>query len=295
MAIGEDSLGDYAREQLEGARRDPRLGRGHGAMIADFWAALEEVERARMTAIIGLHEIRGFYQREKAEFDRAGGDQNRENEVQAYWERAELARAEQENGHPAFNGQALIGLNSALDALVEQFAPAVRDLPFQVRMKEAEEQVPEATEHLTPEMRRQLIEKMQEMLKVPKIKSLEKGGAARYERCLRGVGLGAPEHRPIPVDLDQALREVGALRDALIHRAARLDERALNQAPSLRERYEEGDLVRLTDEDYRTYSAAIRCYGAEVVHRLYGKWKDLADPQDAPDLGNWRQYYLVGT
>ena len=295
MDIGEENVGAYAREQLEAARRDPRLGRGHGAMIADFWAALEEVERVRMTAIIGLHEIRRFYEREKAEFDRAGGDQNREHEVQAYWERAELARAEQENGHPSFNSQALIGLNSALDALVEQFAPAVRDLPCQVRKKEFEKEVPEAVGPLTREMRPHLIEKTQELLKVPKIKSLEKSGAARYERCLRGVGLGAPEDRPIPEDLDRVLREVGAIRDSLIHRAARLDERALNQAPSLRERYEDGELVRLTDEDYRTYSAAIRCYGAEVVHRLYGKWKDLADPEDAPDLGNWRQYYLIGT
>lgn len=295
MPIGEENLGEYAHEQLEAARRDPRLGRRHGAMVADFWAALEEAERARMMAIIGLQEIRQTYEREKAEFDRAGGDKNRESEVQAYWERAELARAEEKNGHPSINGQGLIGLNSALDALVEQFAPAVRDLPFQIRMKEAEEQVPEAVEHLTPEIRQQLIEKTQELLRVPKVKSLEKSGAARYERRLRGVGLGAPEDRPIPDDLDRTLREVGAIRDALIHRAARLDERALNQAPSLGERYEDGGLVRLSDEDYRTYSAAIRCYGAEVVHRLYGKWKDLADPENAPDLEHWRQYHLAGT
>jgi hypothetical protein len=66
MAIGEDGLGDYAREQLDAARRDPRLQRGHGAMVDDFRLALEEVERTRMMGQIGLEEIRNAYEREKA-------------------------------------------------------------------------------------------------------------------------------------------------------------------------------------------------------------------------------------
>ncbi len=294
MPIGEESLGGYAREQLEAARRDPRLGRGHGAMIADFWAAVEEVERTRMMGILGLHELRRFYECEKKDFDASGGDQQREHEVQIFWQRAELARAEIENGHPALNAQALIGLNSALDALVEQFSPALRDLPFQVRMKQAEEEVPEAVEHLTPELRQQAIEKLQELLKVPKLKQLKGSGAARYERCLRRVGLGAPDDRPIPKDLDQALNEFGVIRDRLIHRAGRIDARALELAPSLSGAYENGQLVRLSDEDYRKYSAAIRCYGAEVIDRLYSKWPEISDPEARPDLDGWRGYYVLG-
>lgn len=52
---------------------------------------------------------------------------------------------------------------------------------------------------------------------------LKSSGAKRYEKGLRRVGLGAPEGRPIPADLDQALCEVGALRDVWVHRAGRVD------------------------------------------------------------------------
>lgn len=286
MAIGEEGLGEYAREQLEAARHDPRLDRGHGGMVADFGAAIEEVERTRMMAIIGLQEIRRFYQREQEEFDRQGGDRQREHDLQAYWERAELARAETENGHPSINAQALIGLYSALDALVEQFAPALRDLPFLVRLKDAETQVPEAAEHLTPKLREQMIRTLQKLLKVPELRQLEKKGVARYERRLRQVGAGA--QRTIPPDLDKALRELGVIRDLLIHRAGRIDPEALQKAPSLSKRYEDGELIRLSDEGYRTYSAAIRWYGAEVIHRVYGR------PSEDDDSDDWRQHHMMG-
>jgi len=295
VPIGEEGLGAYAREQLEAARRDPRLERGSGAMIADFWAAMEEADRARMAAIFGLHELQRGLRRERERFEAEGGDKRAEDELQALWERAELARAEIENDHPAFNAQALIAMNSALDALVEQFVEAVRDLPFLVRMKEAEEQVPEAAEILTSEMRETMLEKLREAFKVSKLERLgrEGGGTARYEPLLRQVALDAPEDRSIPDDLDQALAEIGALRDVLIHRAGRVDGKAFEKALSLRERFEEGELVRLTGEDFRTYSAAIHCFGAEVIHRFYRRWPDLADPEGGPNLANWREYHTI--
>jgi hypothetical protein len=294
MAIGEDGLRGYAREQLEAARRDPRLERGHGAMIGDFGLAVEEVERTRMLNVIGLEEIRRAYEREKADFDANGGNDQREHEVQVFWQRAEMARVERENDYPAINAQALIALNSALDSLVEYLAPAVRDLPFEMRMKEAEEQLPAESKHLTPEMRETLIRKTQELFDVEEPKSLKGKGIARYERRLKAASLGAPKDRPIPKDLDRAIKEFGVIRDCLIHRASRIDARALELGPSLSKRYKDGDLVRLTGEDYRTYSAAMRCYAAEVIHRLYSKWPDLADPDDEPDLGNWRSWHMLG-
>lgn len=296
MPIGEEGLGEYAREQLDAARRDPRLERGSGAMIADFWAAMEEADRTRMAAIFGLHELQRGLKRERERFEADGENEEAEAELQALWERAELARAEIENDHPAFNAQALIAMNSALDALIEQFVEAVRDLPFLVRMKEAEKQVPEAVEILTPEMREAMLEKLREAFKVSKLERLgrEGGGTARYEPLLKQVALDAPGDRPIPDDLDQALAEIGALRDVLIHRAGRVDEKAFEKASSLRERFEEGELVRLSGEDFRTYSAAIRCYGAKVIHRFYRRWPDLSDPDGGPNLANWRGYYTVG-
>jgi hypothetical protein len=295
MPIGEDGLGEYARGQLDAVRRDPRLKRGPGAMIDDFGLAVEEAERTRAMSQIGLQEIRHAYVREKAVFDRSsGGGKGRDQDVQVFWVRSEMARAEIENDYPAINAQALSTLNSSLDALVEHLAPAVRDLPFEIQMKKAEEEVPQVAEHLTPELRQLAISKMQELLKIEELKSLKGKGAIRYERRLKAAGLDAPKDRPIPKDLDQALIEFGVIRDCLIHRAGRIDRRALELAHSLTVRYEDGDLIRLTCEDYRTYSAAIRCYGAEVIDRLYGKWPGLSDPEDKPDLDNWRGCHLVG-
>ena len=286
MAIGENNVDGYARDQIDAARHDPRLGRSHDGMVADFGDAVEEVERVRMMNVIGLNEIRRFYEREKGEFDTAGGDDQREHEVQVFWQRAELAQAEEENGYPAINAQALIGLHSALDALIQQLPAALRDLPFLVRLDEAEKLIPEAVEHLTPQLREELIKQLQKLLEVPKLRQLEKKGVARYERRLRRVGLGF--QRPIPDGLDQALREIGVIRDLLIHRAGRMDKEALDKAPSLADRYQDGELVRLSDEDYRTYSGAIRWYGAEVIHRVYGRGDDDSDPD------NWREAHLSG-
>jgi hypothetical protein len=236
MPIGEDGLGDYARDQLDAARRDRRLEGGHGAMIDDFGLAVEEVERTRMMSQIGLAEIRSAYRRERESFDTDGGDRERESDVQVFWQRAEFAEAEIDHDYPAINAQALIALNSALDALVEYLTPAVRDLPFQARMRQAEAEVPQAAERLTPEIRQALIAKMQELLGVKEPKRLEGKGLVRYERRLKAAGLDAPDDRPIPTDLDQALTEFGAIRDCLIHRAGRIDVRALQLARSLSDR-----------------------------------------------------------
>jgi hypothetical protein len=284
VAIGEDNVGEYAREQIDAVRHDPRLDRGHGGMVADFGDAVEETERVRMMSLIGLNEIRRSYECEQADFDSAGGDDQREYEVQVLWQRAELARAEEENGCPAINAQALIGLHSALDALVQQLPVALRDLPFLVRLDEAEKQVPEAVQHLTPELRKDLVKQLQKLLELPKLKQLKRKGVARYERRLRRVELGF--QRPIPEGLDQALREIGVIRDLLIHRAGRMDREALDKAPSLAERYQDGELIRLSDEDYRMYSGAIRWYAAEVIQRLFGRGDDESD--------NWRESHISG-
>jgi hypothetical protein len=75
------------------------------------------------------------------------------------------------------------------------------------------------------------------------------------------------------------------LRDVWVHRAGRVDARALDQAPTLRERYQEGQFVRFTADDYRTYSAALRCYGEEVIGRLIPP-----APEHRVVLSDWRLY-----
>lgn len=59
-------------------------------------------------------------------------------------------------------------------------------------------------------------------------------------------------------------------------------------------RYAEGDLVEVTREEYRTYSAAINCYAAEIVFRPLRSWPEVTD-DDKPKLESWRKYCRLGS
>lgn len=300
--VGEDGLGEFARSQIEATRNDPRLGRGRGAMVADFWDAMEEAERTRMLGVLGLHELTKTLEREEREQgitrEDADLDPNVVNRLQAYWERAESASTEIANGYPHLNAQALVSMNSALDALVEEWVPAMQAIRVKMirdaLIARAEQQVPEAVDQLTDEVRERLGEAVESQIakNLPALKPLKGSGTKRYEPRLRQVGLGAPDDRPIPTDFDQALTELGALRDVITHRAGRVDTRALAQAPTLR--YKDGDLVRINSDEYRTYSAAVRCFEAEITFRSMRHWPEVSDEKDGPHLSRWRDYHYLG-
>jgi hypothetical protein len=126
--------------------------------------------------------------------------------------------------------------------------------------------------------------------KVPKALRPRGSGIARYEKPLKRIGWQAPEDRLVPDDLDAALTELGALRDVLVHRAGRVEEKALAEAPTLD--YKVGGFVRISRSDYRTYSAAVRCYALEISFRPMRSWPGVTDAQ-LPDLVNWRAYVQV--
>ena len=301
--IGEQRLNEFARAELEAARRDPRIDRERGAMVADFWSAFEEAERARSFGIAGLHELQQALERTEAGLgisrDDQGLDRRAVAELQVAWERAEMARAEIEAGHPHLNAQALLAIDSALDALVEELAPALRamriDWLIDNAFKHADAEVPEAVAQVSPEMREAIVGAARSVVEghVPEPKRLCGEGAERYEAVLAQEGLCAPADRPIPDELAEALTELSAIRDVLVHRAGRVDERALKAAPSLRLRYEDGQLIRITREEYRTYSAAVRCYAMEILYRPLRSWPAADDAKHGPDLVGWRGYYRV--
>ena len=101
-----EELGERARLEVDKARKDPRLERGRAA-VADFWDAMDEAERVRKLAIRGSEMIRAS---------------------DPVWAMAELAGGDIENDFPGLNAQALIAMNSALDSMVEEFAPAMREI-----------------------------------------------------------------------------------------------------------------------------------------------------------------------
>lgn len=242
-------------------------------MVADFWDAIEEAERARSLALMGVHELAKTLERQEKELGVSREDADLPDDVfrtlQALWERAESASIEITNGFSHFNAQALLSMNSALDSLVEELVPATRDAWVRTIVNEAfrdaDEKSPDAAGAMTPELRERLMDvfRSQALDQFPELVALSGKGIQRYERRLAQIGLAAPPDRPIPADLDQALAELGALRDVLEHRAGRVDSRALRAAPSLP--YHDGQLVRIRREQYRHIPPRGRAFGRRSV------------------------------
>ncbi len=301
--MGEEALGEYAREQIDRARRDPRLERDKSAALADFWDAVEEAERVRMLGILGVHELLHTLDRHERKLGVRHSDTNLDLNtratLQAMWERVESARIEIEHGHPHLNAQALLSLVSALDAMVEDLARTWRGFRVKPVVDElvtrANQQVPEAAGALQPEVMAALVEVVTDEVArraFGRAERLYGCGPDRYERVLSEVGFAAPEDRPLPNGLVTALTEASALRDVLMHRAGRVDVRAMREAPTLP--YRRGQLVRVSRDDYRRYSSAIRCYASEICFRGIRSWPEVTDEQDGPDLERWDQYHIIG-
>jgi hypothetical protein len=284
-----------AERQLADARRDPRLGHGREAVVADWWAAMGAAERVRTLADWGLHELVDSEVNEERRLDASHADPadpRRQAAIDAACQRAELARAERNNQLAEHNAMTLISMVGALDALVEELVPRVRKMLVESQAKPIVDRVRqhevEAIAHVGDTNLEAIVRVIEQMLdeQLGDFDGFPRGvGAKRWEDVLRHVGLQAVAERPIPADLDKALTEVVALRHVLAHRAGRVDARALKQAPSLR--YADGDLVRVTHADYLLYSAALWTFGQEVISRLIG----IGVP--APLLSNWRQNYTL--
>jgi len=301
--IGEARLNDVARSEIEAARRDPRLDRGRGAAAADFWNAIEEAERVRSMSILGLHELRDVLERTEQSLGVKRTDEDlsskHQKTLQVMWERAEMARIEIANDHPHHNAQGLIAMVSALDAMIEEFTPALRCVQSAVL---AERMLGEAEKKISSELpgkampneetRKKLVEAFTSVLekRLPKGKKPKGPGLKRYEEPLEAIGLDAPKDRPIPDDMEQAVSELLAIRNVLVHRAGRVDHKALCEAPTLD--YEEGEFIRITRDQYRRYSAAIACYGREVTFRSIRSWPNVNET-DGPELSEWHRYYRI--
>lgn len=235
---------------------------------------MASAERVRRLADWGLHELRESEALERLRLQRKGCDANYEEQaLRAARERAALAAAEADNQMVELNAMTLVAMMSATDALVEELVPRAYEMLIEWRVREtmdrAARQHPEVSARLPDEqldaVRRVLIDALKE--KLGDIDGVPRGaGVKRWEQPLRKVGLAARNDRPIPDDMLQALSEIIQLRHVIVHRAARVDAKALKHAPSLP--YADGDLVRIDRKGYKRYSAALWTYGEEILHRM---------------------------
>ncbi len=267
-------------------------------MVTNWRGAMHAADQARATATFGIHEMAGSLENyERSVGHRRGEDSLSADdaaELEAAWERAELAKASIESEFAELNAMTLIAMLSAVDGLVEAFVPGVQEMvadhQVDLMIEEVEATLPAPVlDALSEEQRTAVKRTFVEMLleKQPPLKRLKGAGTKRWETLLGQAGIHAPDNHPLPSDLDEALTEIVALRHVLVHRLARVDRRALQMAPTLP--YEEGELIRIGRDDYRRYSAALWTYSEEVVSRVY---LDLVPPVNLTD---WRKNYTLGS
>lgn len=260
--------------EIERARRDPRLGHGREAVVADWRSAMEAAERVRRLADWGLHELRHSEDPERLRLARSSrGPDDDAQSLEAARQRAALAVAEADNQMAELNAMTLVAMMSATDALVQELVPQAHEMLIEWRVRELMDQAarehPEAADRLGDEQlsgaRRILIDALRE--KFGEVDGAPRGtGIKRWEKPLAKVGLATPKGRRIPDDMALALTEMIQLRHVIVHRAARVDAKVLAKAPSLP--YTDGDLVRIDRAGYKRYAAALWTYGEEILHRM---------------------------
>jgi hypothetical protein len=247
-------------------------------MVRDWWAAMKAAERTRRVFEWGTRAIVS-----------APDPYDSDPQVsRAFQERQAVAQADLDSELAEISAMTLVAMVSALDALVEELTPSVREAITNIRAQQAVERFradrPDLVASVGDADVQAIVRALADQLAggLPKLRAKPKGtGASRWEEVLEQVGLGPSAGQTVPQDLDQALGEVIQLRHVIAHRASRVDGAALKQAPTLP--YEVDQLVRISGEDYRRYSAALWTYGEEVLRRLM---KDLGPPP--MPLSRWR-------
>lgn len=123
------------------------------------------------------------------------------------------------------------------------------------------------------------------------VESLGKGMLAvdRWEDALRRVGFGAGS-RPLPRDLRNTLNELGEIRNVLLHRMGRIDQKALDAV-------DEGPWEGIGEEViidrhlYRRYVAALWSFSEELVDRLSTR---ISGDQPRFVIDSWRDNVPAG-
>ncbi len=129
-----------------------------------------------------------------------------------------------------------------------------------------------------------------ELLKSPlRAPSKEMPVADSWEDLLARIRLRPIPGRPLPDDLRHTLNEFGAVRNVILHRMGRIDERALEQVAS-------GpwttidELVVIDDDLYRLYIAVLLAYQAEINDRI----RNLMNLPPLADVNQWRSMVPAG-
>jgi hypothetical protein len=283
-------------------RDTPQLG---DALVLDCLHSFEEAERVLIVAELGAHELLGAVEREA---DRLGVGRRegtpieevdltdeQERRLAPLYAQREMARVSIECEHDGVRAFTLIAMFAALDSFVEAAVESFLRFGAETLGNKVREGLGRSTKELIRSSINSLraaqeagrIEAEAAKSAKQRLRTLEAGprglGWERYEQCLQLVLLGN-RGRPVPSDLDAALRSFGAIRNCIVHRRGRADTRLFSDAPVLRERYEPGAVIRIRRRDYGEYSAALWTVAEDLQARV--AMAAGAPPDDS--LAGWR-------
>ncbi len=173
---------------------------------------------------------------------------------------ANSARPEAEKGFPLVHGHALLGLWSALEAMVEDAIVAwIIDKPETLQSADfAKIRVPLA-EFSRMDAEDQALYLVSEVQRDSKLAQ----GITRFERLFDAVGLGGSVNE----EVRKAIFEAQQVRNALAHRGGFADRRLVEACPWLE--LNPGHRLSVTHRKFLYYMQAMRMYAIDLLNRCY--------------------------
>lgn len=275
----------------------------------DAWHQFDDAQRVLVVATAGAHELMRSVEREAAAIgvtippgvaiEDVEMTQVQVSALRPYYARREMARRTIEREFPELRAFVLIAMYSALDSYVEwvghSFLRFKLDgtvdprLPFPVR-PEVFKQTARTLKTLRQHGEITDDEFAHGKARLDAIRNGPKGlGVERWNGVLKHIWLGN-SGRATPDDLEQALREFGAIRDSMVHRHGRVDHRLLREAPTLENKYAAGDVIRLGRAEYQLYSAALWT----MLNDFRTRMATMAGAEPDESLARWRYNHTDG-
>ena len=174
---------------------------------------------------------------------------------------AERAKDEASRGFPLLHAHSLLGLWSALEALVEDVAVAwlIAKPDTLQRSEFAKIRVPIAEFQLLSieDQMSYLIAEVQRDLRTE-----QRSGVARFERLLDAIGMGGST----PKEVGKAIYEAQQVRNVIAHRGGAADRRLVEACPWLG--LKPGQPLAVSHKKFVYYLRAIHIYVVELINRF---------------------------
>lgn len=221
------------------------------ATYVDETEMLVHLHMSAVSRLIGIPEFlkEAFYEPEDSEW------------LTSARKEAERAREEASKDFPLLHAHSLLGLWSALEALVEDVAvawlitkPDTLQRPefSKIRVPIAEFQLLSTEDQMT-----YLIAEVQRDLRAE-----QRSGVARFERLLDAIGMGGST----PREVGTAIYEAQQIRNVIAHRGGAADRKLVEACPWLG--LKPGQPLTVSHKRFVYYLRAIHIYVVELINRF---------------------------